>query len=229
MIFIYRQDSKSATVVYTALIEAGAEAVRLRRFRDARPTARDLVVNWGAYVEQWPPGWRVLNPRILGNKFRELDILAGAGVPVPPYGRHPDRGWLARLETHYEANDLRQNLRTGDFYVQRVDVDAEFRFHIFQGVSIRQQHKVPIRTNAHPWIRSFASGWDWVNGGDGTEAMRRAAVRAVAALGLDWGAVDVGRLRTGGFVVFEVNTAPGIDPGGSTADRYAAAIMEAAR
>ena len=225
---MYRQDSKSATVIHTALIEAGSEAVRLRRFRDARPTTRDLVVNWGAYVERWPPGWRVLNPRILGNKFAELQIMERAGVPVPPHSRTPHAGWLARRDSHYEADDLRAALRTGDFYVQRVDVDKEFRFHIFNGVSIRQQHKVKVRADAHPWIRSFASGWDWINGGDGTDAMRRAAVRAVAALGYTFGACDVGRLRVGGFVVFEVNTGPGIDPGGSTADRYAAAIMEAA-
>jgi len=56
----------------------------------------------------------------------------------------------------------------------------------------------------------------------------RPAVRAVEAVGgYLFGAVDIGRLVGGGFVVLEVNTRPGIE--GSTVIQYAKAVIEYAK
>jgi D-alanine-D-alanine ligase-like ATP-grasp enzyme len=52
-----------------------------------------------------------------------------------------------------------------------------------------------------------------------------ASLAAVAALGLDFGAVDLGyNQKAKKCVVYEVNTAPGLE--GTTVDRYFAAIQK---
>lgn len=233
-------DSKSATGLYKAIVDEGAEAVRLRDVTAARPGAHDLVVNWGACRPGWPWRTRILNRSTVGNKLDELRLLMEAGVPVPHFrtdnpGRDHDR-WVARRFDHFEANDVRANLKTGDFYTRWIDIDKEFRFHIFNGLSIQQQYKKADglgnkgeHIEPHAWIRSTASGWNWYNGGDGTPAMREAAKTAVAAVGYDFGAVDVGRIRTGGFVILEVNSGPGIDVGGTTVYKYAEHIIKLAK
>lgn len=228
MIYIYRSTSKSADALAAAIKDEGSQVLRLKDRESVRPEKGDLVVNWGAYYPSWPwPGVTILNKRILGDKMRELTLMREAEVPVPTVRMNkPSSGkWIARRYSHYEANDVRANLEYGDFYSQWLDIDKEFRFHIFKGSSLRQQYKKAVKDDAHPWIRSWATGWDWKNGGDGTDEMREAAKKAVKACGLDFGAVDVGRVRGGGFVVLEVNTSPGFDPKGSTCYEWAKAII----
>ena len=162
-----------------------------------------------------------------GNKYHELQRLHNAGIPVPPHSLLPHAGWLSRSFTHMGARDLLRG--TGrDFYVQRLDIDMEFRFHIFNGLSIRRQFKEPRLPEYHPWIRSWKSGWKLTPGGPATRDMRIAAVASVEAVGgYLFGAVDIGRLVGGGFVVLEVNTRPGIE--GSTVIQYAKAVIEYAK
>jgi glutathione synthase/RimK-type ligase-like ATP-grasp enzyme len=80
----------------------------------------------------------------------------------------------------------------------------------------------------HEWIRSYDGGWKLDYGTLCQEkirqAIRDAARRAVDALGLDFGAVDVARLIGGETVVLEVNRAPGME--GMTLCIYAAKLRE---
>jgi glutathione synthase/RimK-type ligase-like ATP-grasp enzyme len=55
-----------------------------------------------------------------------------------------------------------------------------------------------------------------------SEAAKEASIRAVAALGLDFGGVDILVKKDGSCAVLEVNSAPGIE--GTTLDKYAEAI-----
>lgn len=239
MIYIYRNSSKSATGLAAMVNEMGAKCERMKQMDQFAVKPTDLVVNWGAYRDHWPAGWRVINPHIVGDKLRELRLFIEAKVPCPEVRMEkPKTGeWIARRREHEEASDVRAALEYGDYYTRKLDIDKEFRFHIWKGESIRQQYKCPhpeaIKKfglkEAHPWIRSWASGWDWTNGGDGTSEMREGAKLAVKAVGYDFGAVDVGRLRGGGFVVLEVNSGPGIDPGGTTCEEYAKRIIAASK
>jgi glutathione synthase/RimK-type ligase-like ATP-grasp enzyme len=76
---------------------------------------------------------------------------------------------------------------------------------------------------AHEWIRSFDSGWRiQYDEYKSNKATRALAAQACDALGLQFGAVDIGRRADGSYLVLEVNRAPGIE--GGTVERYATAI-----
>jgi len=138
-----------------------------------------------------------------------------------------------------------------DFFVKYWKKTHEYRVHVFrrpdsdgwQGpstplpshnvIDIQQKRR---RTNwdgpYDPMIRNFDNGWvfchDNIKGTETElESIKTTARQAVAALGLDFGAVDIlarfneaGTLRK--HVVCEINTAPGLE--GKTLDCYVQAI-----
>jgi hypothetical protein len=176
-----------------------------------------------------------LNPATLRNNRVALDginqlqqvltnLRQSLGQPIPTR----DNGeWLARRNNHVGGDDLLTPLQQGDYYSKKEDIVEEFRIHSFKGKSIRAGKKVP-RTEGfvgtpHPWIRSWDGGWRIIyNDIEGTRGLRDLAHAAVAALGLDFGAVDIGQKRDGSLLVLEVNRAPGLGEG--TAEKYADAI-----
>jgi glutathione synthase/RimK-type ligase-like ATP-grasp enzyme len=105
----------------------------------------------------------------------------------------------------------------------------EYRIHVAGGEVIDRQQKrrrLDDEGEAHAFnaIRNVANGWVFCR--DDVEVIPmadEAAVAAVDALGLDFGAVDLKvnqqRTRVG---VLEVNTAPGLE--GTSLGIYAAAI-----
>jgi glutathione synthase/RimK-type ligase-like ATP-grasp enzyme len=221
----------------------------LARGRRVHPERGDLVVNWGCSVPaellaEWNRvGARVLNSRITHNKYLQLVRLNEARVPVPPHATTRGTGrWLARSAEHHEANDLLRGLTHGDYYTMFLPSRQDLRVHILQGRSIRAGRKMPRRTNPppHPEFRSWQAGWKLVYDGEVVRQKHRdASRRACEALGLDFGAVDLITLgdrpeyaprglygSSGGYVVLEVNTAPGVE--GNTLEIYARKFMEIA-
>ena len=217
------------------------------------------VVLWGAYLSEVNAGWLNHGLGHARNKFQELQALAAAGVVVPAHsltrpnivqggcehsclGGHghqplqglsePNTSYLPRRFNHMGGHDLLRAPSTPDYWVKKVEVDSEYRVHVFQGAVIRLGVRVKAREDAHPWIRSYDAGWRLSYGNEGNRsevilrAVRDVGKRAVVALGLDFGAVDVGwdgsGRTTNGVIVFEVNSAPGLD--GGTLEKYAVAI-----
>ncbi len=111
-----------------------------------------------------------------------------------------------------------------DYWVKVEKFVDEFRVHSFLGKSLRAGPKrvIPGRVDPHPWIKSEDGGWAITYTGV-TPDVRELAHKAVNALNLDFGAVDIGKREDGSLVVLEVNRAPGLDEGGCAA-AYAAAI-----
>lgn len=189
----------------------------------SRVNVNDLVMGWG-------PGLQIggnivtLNGYIGElNKMEQLIQLAQDGIPCPEVFDAPAPDRLGRSFRHQCASDLiRGNGR--DYYTQKLPFVRECRIHVFQGKAIQSGMKVPT-SGAHEWIRSSSTGWklDYKQAPRIKQDRRELAKRAVAALRLDFGAVDIGIVKNGTAAVIEVNTAPGLDI--TTAEVYARHII----
>jgi glutathione synthase/RimK-type ligase-like ATP-grasp enzyme len=194
-----------------------------------RSSAQEADINWGRATSS-----AVLNRDTAAatNKRLMRERFAQAGVPMPRLftadqvaneetapaiiGR-PDRHskgrgmWLitdgASL-TRALAGTRRKRAATHFMeYISEERAPREYRVHIFLGRSIRISRK--------DWEAEDRT-WRAVRPGDmDMRKVRQAAKDAVAALGLDFGAVDIlaGGTNNEDVWVLEVNTAPGL--GGS--------------
>ena len=162
------------------------------------------------------------------NKYIELQRLAAAGVPVPAHSLVKQPGWYARRLRHHEANDLLAELTKGDYYVEPVATTHEFRIHIWDGKSIRAGIKVPRTEAPHLKFRSWSAGWKLDYGQECQRLMRQelrdVSAAAVKAVGYAYGAVDLAIREDKKLVVWEVNSAPGLE--GRTVEVYARKFIE---
>lgn len=131
-------------------------------------------------------------------------------------------------------------------YTVGIDVKGEYRVHVFrntpQGGAFRNLNnelkviditKKRLRTEARDsgecnrLVRNLDGGWVFChNNIDLSEEAQQEAIKAVGALGLDFGAVDlVIEKNTGKAYVLEVNTAPGLSSE-TTLNAYVSAIKE---
>lgn len=219
-IYVYRRPRS------TSALEL-ARALGGRRVRELpQLTKDDVVVCWGEHINDAP--CRVLNGAVpLRSKLTDAKILRAASVStieVSTDDKRGKEGWLPRTSDHHGGLDLLKPGRA-DFWVKKLDIAEEFRVHSFRGKSIRAGVKIHRKDfkDPHPWIRSWDGGWRIVYDGKSIkQAHRDIAHAAIKALGLDFGAVDLGRTVDGSLVVLEVNRAPGIE--GGTLAAYQAAI-----
>jgi hypothetical protein len=209
----------------------------------------DAIICWGTHLPELD-GLKVLNSmdkRL--DKYDQAVKLGQSGVStvrvfdpknvndIPTFIK---AGYLFRSKSHVGGSDLlglERNPQLG-FFTEKVDFAEEVRIHSFAERSIRAGKKIPRdgftavtkavdwRPNAgllHPWVRSYDGGWKIsYDGFKSTDAMRAIAHAAVKALGLTFGAVDIGITKDNRLVVLEVNTAPGIE--GGTLHSYVRAI-----
>lgn len=102
-----------------------------------------------------------------------------------------------------------------EFYSAYIPNTREYRVHIFQGEVIRVQGKYLDFPEQHtnPYIKNHGQGFRFRTPEYNLNQDRLdAAVRAVEALGLDFGAVDLLKGEDGQTYVLEVNTAPACSP-----------------
>lgn len=192
-----------------------------------------VLINWGGTK---PLAWSCLNKpeavRVATSKVATFEVLGKVGVPVPEWthakedaqkwldkrvkvlGRDLDNGSAGRGITVYKPGEA---LRDHKFFVKYFKKNRELRIHVCGGKVIFEQEKKKKSgvNNANPYIRSHDRGWCFAFNHFKEEpvphGVRIAAIAAVKALGLDFGAVDIGWNRDDGPVVFEVNTAPGLE------------------
>src|ERR1035437_716066 len=134
--------------------------------------------------------------------------------------------WLPRTNNHLGGHDLMNPPAHPDYWSKKENIIEEFRIHIFNGKSIRagvKKHRDGVE--GHSWIRSYDSGWNiCYNDFHSKKAMRALAVKAVEVLGLQFGAVDLGKTADGRLLVLEVNRAPGLE--GGTVTSYVNAVQQ---
>ena len=163
-------------------------------------------------------------------------LIAALNTPVPvarAAAARADESWVGRVNDHIGGTDLLTPPPAPDYFVKKVNIVEEYRLHMFQGKSIRAGVKklregfatAPTgnQQRASAWVRSYDGGWRIVyDGFESKKAMRELAAKAVETLGLEFGAVDLGKLADGSYIVLEVNRAPGLE--GGTVNSYASAI-----
>ncbi len=192
-----------------ALIETIAKDTPCRLGRGPGP----LVVNWGRTGGE---GTIVLNRSLLFDKYQALRVMQEHGVQVPHVSLRPHRGYIGRLFSHRSGRDLLRPSLRPDFWVEYIQCDKEFRVHVFKGRAVASALKVPGE-GAHSWVRTGTGGWKFsyriavLERQSELGYAQHEAIKAVEALGYDFGAVDVG-VQGSRPVVFEVNSAPALDP-----------------
>jgi len=220
---------------------ATASGFRLQSLRTPSRVRRDtrLQVNWGATNPRAVPNVRCLNSgaavELASNKLTALLAMRQAGVPVPDF-------WQTREEVNRRENGMifartllrasegrgivvvrpGEELPSAPLYVQYIRKSAEYRVHVggqevlaIQQKRFRNDHEASADERI---IRNHRNGWIFAvenvsYPATGTEQrLREAAVAAVRALGLDFGAVDmvVDKTSRANVYVLEVNTAPGL-------------------
>jgi hypothetical protein len=214
------------------LTEKGVATIQVDRVRPAgRVVARPVFVENTFELQAAPRLGTADAAEIAGRlaRFVAEERARRAAWELQPAA--PAETWLPRRNNHIGGNDLlEENLRDPDFFSKKENIVEEYRLHMFRGKSIRAGKKVARptrpdgRTAAHPWIRSFDAGWviDYA-GFQSTKAMRELGRKALKALDLDFGAIDMGLKADGSLIVLEVNRAPGVE--GGTVESYATHII----
>lgn len=191
-------------------------------------------VNWGratANTELNPNINTATNKRIMRELFQEQEVpspqlcatelvardwvMKGKTLIGRPDYHSRGRGYWFIRTTEDLTKALRGTRRkkAATHFMEFVEAEHEVRVHIFKGKSIRISEKSFFTNDRGE--RDYTTIKPTVN----VKYARRAAKKAVEALGLDFGAVDVLVKSDGTPYVLEVNAAPGL--GGSMPRLYA--------
>jgi hypothetical protein len=250
VILPYKIGSLSAKLLANRLTELlGLKVRRVRHEGKYRPKLRSLIANYGsASAPAWPTLGRWINSphssQAAGNKLRAFEKLRAGNVATPEWttDRQVAKTWVesggvAVIRTILNGHsgrgiilaDVVDKLVDAPLYTKYKKKRKEFRVHVFQGKVIDVSEKRRRRVEVRPvlfdgYIRNLANGWVFCRDGVVRPAdLDSSAIAACAALGLDFGAVDViWNERENKSYVLEVNTAPGLQ--GTTLENYAQAI-----
>jgi hypothetical protein len=178
------------------------------------------------------------------NKLKALTKMKLGGINVPEFTTDPAGASQWALDGKIVVCRHTLNGHSGhgiELYRGQGDIPSaplytlyrpkreEYRVHVFRGKVIDVQQKrrrkdwSGDKKDTH--VRNLANGYIFARAGVELPGVARdASIATVTALGLDFGAVDIGVNKHGVPTVYECNTAPGIE--GSTVGSYASAIRE---
>lgn len=237
-LYPYKQGSRSASEL--------AKALGIKRLKREGKPVHGVVINWGSSNMTRHVHGDVINRPLCvanaSNKLTTLSLFSQAGVACPEWTEAAGTAihWVAGGDTAVARTVL--NGHSGDgiiivnkeshkmnefpnapLYTKYIKKDQEYRIHVAGSEVIFQQRKARKKEVADEevnWqVRNLAGGFIFAN--DGVEAgalVKAIAISAVAALGLDFGAVDIVTNKQGEAFALEVNTAPGLM--GKTLEAY---------
>lgn len=245
-LFPYKQGSASCKALANAL---GIKRVKLHG-GVWKGRQGDFLINWGSssqQVVQVAGGATILNHpdnlKVSGNKLETFKVLQNSeGVSIPNFfvekagaeatiregkkiacrtvlNGHSGQG-IVIVETVDQLVDA-------PLYVQYIPKKEEYRVHVMNGEAFfvqRKARKTEVPDDQVNWqVRNLAGGFIYANQNIvPTEGVTEQAKRAIIALGLDFGAVDVVTTARGQVYVLEVNSACGL--AGTTLDKYVEAF-----
>ena len=125
--------------------------------------------------------------------------------------------------------EFQDQLVDAPLYTVNAKHKDEYRVHVFKGRVIdvqKKKRKLNHEGITASGVRNLANGWVYArNDISVPDKVISAAVDAIATLGLDFGAVDIGYRVVGDkAILFEVNTAPGLF--GTTLEKYTEAFIK---
>lgn len=240
----YKLGSKGARKLANAL-----DVWQVRNISNIRPT--DRIICWG-YSGQLPP-CRVVNQpasvAIAKHKTRTFERLFERGVNTLEFStsREQARQWqragrtivcrATASGTGGEGITIVDNnsvdIPSNPLYTIYVKKKAEYRVHVAFGRVINVTQKIKpngVTISGDTRIRTHRTGYIFVRPTTRVpQDVEAQAVRAVAALGLDFGGVDViYNEAANAAYILEINTAPGLD-GDTTVEAYREAFQNAGR
>jgi hypothetical protein len=242
-IYPYIMSSKSARVLRKSL-----NGLLVYPNRHYKPKERHVILNWGSslYPNWLRPTTHILNHpfsvAISTNKLKTFEKLKENGVPTPEWTTNKDdlEDWIGLGFTIYCRTLLTSRSGRGiviakeleeivdaPLYTRGITNYAEYRVHVFDGKILDYTQKKRRRNvDSSPHIRNHDNGWVFTRQDvDLPRVVEHTAINAVEALGLDFGAVDIGHIHDAERAfVFEVNSAPGME--GTTLTKYIGAIRE---
>jgi glutathione synthase/RimK-type ligase-like ATP-grasp enzyme len=231
----YKQGSRSAAALAKAL---GGKVLKKEGSKFIRKPG-DVIINWG---DSHAGNLSCLNlggnVAAAANKYQAFLRMHEAGVNVPRFcsdSQSVDWSGLTvvrhKLSGHSgEGIELRDagDLPRAPLYVQYVPKKAEYRVHVVgkRVVLVQRKARDPRCDNPNWKVRNHGNGFIFVrNDVQAPSSVEEQAIRAVQALGLDFGAVDIiWNEKQAKPYVLEVNTAPGLE--GSTIEDYATGFKQ---
>lgn len=252
VIYPYNLGSASARVLAQAL---GGKRVRENgryRYRQRHKVinwGNPRLPSWGTPKAMAAIWNKPQNVQLAASKIATFERLNADDVPLWTTIIDVARGWFAQplgrncvnavlCRTLTRANSGHgivfasnpDELVPAPLYVRYIPKREEYRVHVARGRVIDKAQKRRRNGTEHEgitsYIRSFDHGWVFCREDvQLPEAVEQKALTAVAHLGLDFGAVDIGQHERYGTKVYEVNTAPGLM--GTTIQSYVGAFTSA--
>lgn len=243
VIYPYKMKSASAKMLAKEL-----DTVRVSPDGKFKNNYHRPIVNWGnseypewldfsnSIVMNWP-----VQVSIATNKLWSFQLFSVDGVCHPDWTTEKEvaQCWQAAGETIVVRKELTGKGGSGIVICEEGDKlpDAplytiyfkkkhEYRVHVFDGkvIDFQEKKREKGKEDVDGKIRNHSNGWVFCrNDVVLPEIVQSESIKAVASLGLTFGAVDVGfNVHYNRACVFEVNTAPGLTE--TTAKKYAETI-----
>jgi len=239
IIYPYKMSSKSSRDLARAL-----DTIRV--YPDRKYVYKDnhLVINWGSSrVPDWHCAEMLNQPYPVldaANKLSSLYKFNEFNVPTVEWTEYSyeadrwrewDKVFARTILTGHSGKGIvvcTTELVPAPLYTKEFRKTNEYRVHVWDNevLDIQEKRKregTGSRIDHDIWNHGndFVFARQNVNCPD---VVKDAAILAVQALGLDFGAADVGYNTNGDVAVFEVNTAPGLT--GTTLTKYVEKINE---
>ena len=209
------------------------------RNKNYQPRPGDVIFGWGnSNIPNWAGKAEQHNCLIINHwnaiknavdKARTFKLLTQAGISTVQWTTDyfKAKTWLTLGKTVFARRELRGNKGAGivvmktphelveaPLYTKYKPDCGEYRVHVAFGKVINFQQK--LRKNGvkcDPYVRSEENGWVFARKNIQLPAVvDNESVKAVYALGLDFGAVDcLYDPHAADTFILEVNTAPGLD------------------
>lgn len=233
----YRAGSRGATALSRAL---GGLCLRTDGRSTFRPRPDDTIINWGNTACPYPLALNAGNVRLASNKLRFFQRMrdTGNGDIIPAFWTNPEEipdGYfpiVCRTVLAGHSGDGiviaadRAGLVRAPLYTKYVKKQDEYRIHAGRRdgqsiiISMQQKRRRTDHDNPNWQVRNHANGFIYARSEvDPPASVISAAHAAIAATGLDFGAVDIiWNARSQMAYVLEINSAPGLE--GSTVDDY---------